>query len=243
MPLNIFIINFHVNSALPQVLEEEEYKFVAVWSRALKSGLPHRFPFPFDLTRKSRGAEFDNFLIRTAPDSWIHCSQWHLQNQSLENSNYFLFCISLTDWAALHDVSADFPNCEVSLPLQRLQPELLYSKLQSEKQEVSEWCESHKFSSKDFYVESLGKCSKGSIGCAQWAWDCGLWTIKLHFIKEQTSIFTFSELLGGCLISLTFMSRPGGEKFWVVTYFWGFAMWQYFPTAKHSLCRTSVWTS
>lgn len=207
MPLNIFIINFHVNSALPQVLEEEEYKFVAVWSRALKSGLPHRFPFPFDQTRKSRGAEFDNFLIRTAPDSWIHCSQWHLKNQILENSNYFLFCISLTDWAALHDVSADFPNCEVTLPLHRLQPELLYSKLQSEKQEVSEWCESHKFSSKDFYVESLGKCSKGSIGCAQWAWDCGLWTIKLHFIKEQTPIFTFSELLGWCLISLTFMSR------------------------------------
>ena len=32
-----------------QVLEEEEYKFVAVWSRALKSGLPHRsffHPFP-----------------------------------------------------------------------------------------------------------------------------------------------------------------------------------------------------
>ena len=45
MPLNIFIINFHVNSALPQVLEEEEYKFVAVWSRALKSGLPHRYFF------------------------------------------------------------------------------------------------------------------------------------------------------------------------------------------------------
>ena len=29
-----------------QVLEEEEYKFVAVWSRALKAGLPHRFFYP-----------------------------------------------------------------------------------------------------------------------------------------------------------------------------------------------------
>ena len=130
-----------------------------------------------------------------------------LKTKSWKTQTISFFCISLTDWAALHDVSADFPNCEVTLPLHRLQPELLYSKLQSEKQEVSEWCESHKFSSKDFYVESLGKCSKGSIGCAQWAWDCGLWTIKLHFIKEQTAIFTFSELLGWCLISLTFMSR------------------------------------
>ena len=93
----------------------------APWNPDCRTGF-----FPFDQTRKSRGVGFDNFLIRTAPDSWIHCSQWHLKNQILENSNYFLFCISLTDWAALHDVSADFPNCEVTLPLHRLQPELLF---------------------------------------------------------------------------------------------------------------------
>ena len=38
---------------------------------------------------------------------------------------------------------------------------------------------------KNFMSNHSKKCSKGSIGCAQWAWNCGLWTIKLHFIRNE----------------------------------------------------------